>query len=140
MKTSLFSVIAAASLLGTTAFAAAPTSSIHDRDGRPSAQQNPNDRFNDRNDKDFNYGFDKKHKVTSDERKRWEDAHKDRKDDRKEDRKDYKEARKDDRKDYKDDRKDDRKDDKNYGYDKNHKVTPEERARWEAAHKNDIRR
>jgi hypothetical protein len=27
----------------------------------------------------------------------------------------------------------------NYGYDKNHRVTPQERARWEAQHKNDRR-
>ena len=131
MKTSFFSLLAAASLVATTAFAA-PASPAHDRDRRL-AQQNPNDRFNDRNNKDFNYGYDKKHQVSPDERKRWEDAHK-------KDRKDFKNDRKDDRKDYKDDRKDDRKDAKNYGYDKSHKVTPQERARWEAAHKNDNRR
>jgi hypothetical protein len=128
MKSSFFSILAAASLLATTSFAAAPAAFGHD--GRPT-QQNPNDRLNDRNDKDFNYGFDKKHKVSPDERKRWEEAHKN---DRKDDRKDYKEDRKDDRKDDHRDGKDN-----NYGFDKNHRVTPEERARWEAAHKNDRR-
>ena len=132
MKASFFSILAAASLLATTSFAATPAS--FEPDSRP-AQQNPNDRFNNRNDKDFNYGFDKKHKVTPDERKRWEDAHKN---DRKDDRKDNKEDRKDRKDDQKDVRKDDRKDgkDSNYGYDKNHRVTPEERSRWEAAHRN----
>lgn len=125
MKTSFFSILAAASLLATTAFAAAPAS--FDRAAGSTTEQNPNDRFNDRNNKDFNYGFDKKHKVTPDERKRWEDSHKN--------------DRKDDKKDFKNDRKDDRKDkDFNFGFDKNHKVTPQERARWEAAHKNDNRR
>jgi hypothetical protein len=160
MKNSFFSILAAASLLATTSFAA-PASFTNDRDGRAGTQQNPNERFNDRNDKDFNYGFDKKHKVTPEERKRWEDAHKNDRKDQKDDRKDFKKDQKDDRKDLKKDLKDDRKDfkkdqkddrkefkkdqkddrkDNNYGFDKNHKVTPEERARWEAAHKNDNHR
>jgi hypothetical protein len=96
-----------------------------------------------------NYGYDKAHQVTPEERAQWEAAHKDgrkddrradRKDDRKDERKDdRKVARKDDRKDdrKKDDPKDDRKKkDFNYGFDKNHQVTPQERARWEETHKN----
>lgn len=140
MKTSFFSILAAVSLLATSAFASAPAGLSNGHDNSRIAQQGPNNRFNDRNDKDFNYGFDKKHQVTSEERKRWEEAHKN---DRKDERKDLKEIRKDERKDYKDerkDRKDDRKDkDFNYGFDKNHKVTPQERARWEEAHRNDHR-
>lgn len=140
MKTSFFSILAAASLLATSIFAATPTASSHDRDEHHPTQQGPYAR----NDKDFNYGFDKKHKVTPEERKRWEDAHKnDRKDDRKEDkddRKDRKEDYKDDRKDERKDRKDDRKDkDFNYGFEKSHKVTPQERARWEETHRNNHR-
>jgi hypothetical protein len=139
------------------------------------------DRTEARND---NYGYDKNHQVTPEERARWEAAHKDgRKDDRRADRKDdgataRKDGRKDegvadrkdgrredgvaDRKDGRKDngvadrkeggkdarndsgkgpRKDDRKGkDVNYGFDKNHQVTPEERTRWEEAHKNDAGR
>ncbi|GAB3580000.1 hypothetical protein [Hymenobacter daeguensis] len=136
MKTALFSILAAASLL--TASASAATPALPGPELR-TEQQNPNDRFNDRNSRDFNYGFDKNHKVTPDERKRWEEAHKN---DLRDDRKDYKNERKDERKDRREDMKDARKDERkdkdfNYGFDKNHKVTPQERARWEEAHRND---
>ncbi|MDO7849496.1 hypothetical protein Q5H92_24235 [Hymenobacter sp. M29] len=137
MKTSLLSILAAASLMASTAMAAPTTASAS-----ATIQQNPYDRLNDRNDKDFNYGFDKKHRVTPDERKRWEEAHRN---DRKEDKRDRKEDRKDDKRDEKNDRKYDKRDDRNdkdfnYGFDKKHRVTNEERARWEAAHRNDGRR
>ncbi|MDO7853013.1 hypothetical protein [Hymenobacter convexus] len=126
MKTSFLSILAAASLMASTAIAAPATSHT-----AATVLQNPYDRQNDRNDKDFNYGFDKKHRVTPDERKRWEEAHRN-------DRKDDKHDRKDERK-Y--DKRDDRNDkDFNYGFDKKHRVTNEERARWEAAHRNDGRR
>ena len=137
MKTALLSLLAAASLLASTA-SAAPATARHG--GTANVVQNPHDRLNDRNDKDFNYGFDKKHRVTPEELKRWEEAHRtDRKDDKHDGRKD----------DHKDDKHDNRKNDKhddrndkdfNYGFDKKHKVTPEERTRWEAAHRNDGRR
>jgi hypothetical protein len=135
MKKLIFSLVAAIALLTTQA---------------ASAQDRP-EAHND------NYGYDKNHQVTPEERARWEAAHKDgRKDDRRTDRKDgrkdngvadrkdsgkdaRKEGPKDDRKaPRKDDRRDDRKGkDTNYGFDKNHQVTPEERARWEEAHKTD---
>lgn len=134
MKTLIFSIFAAVALFTSTAAA---------------AQSRPETRPD-------NYGYDKNHQVTPEERARWEEAHKDgRKDDQQADRKDgrkdagvadrkenRKTDQKDDRKDArKDDRRDDRKDkDFNYGFDKSHQVTPEERARWEAAHKNDSRR
>lgn len=109
MKASLFSLLAAAALFTTTTSMAAPF---------------PGDRYNDRNSKDFNYGFDKNHRVTPKERDRWEAAHRD---DRKDDRRDY--NRFDDRnsKDF------------NYGFDKKHRVTRQERERWEATHRFDHR-
>ena len=107
MKSTLLS-LAAAFLLVTSTFAApAPGQDNRNQDVA---------RRDDRNDKDFNYGYDKKHKVTPAEKARWEAAHKN---------------------DKRDDRKEDDRRDANYGYDKNHKVTPQEKARWEAAHKND---
>ncbi|HEX8328585.1 MAG TPA: hypothetical protein VF629_13670 [Hymenobacter sp.] len=147
MKASLFSILAAAALLAssTASFAAAPPVALF-------GSHDPYDRYNDRNSKDFNYGYDRNHRVTSSERARWEAAHKndrnDRKNDRKDDRRDYKDDRRDDRRDYKDDRRDDRRDgrddrnsrDFNYGYDRNHRVSAQERARWEAAHRYDSRR
>ena len=50
-----------------------------------------------------------------------------------------------DRDDHRQDRDHDGRDDRsskyfNYGYDRSHRVTPQERARWEAAHRNDGRR
>ena len=131
MKTAFFSLIAAATLLASTpSFAAAPAAAYpHDNHG-------PADRYNDRNSKDFNYGFDKKHRVTPQEQARWEATHRD---DRRDDHRD----------DHRDDRKDDRRDDRfndrnnkdfNYGFERNHRVTPQERTRWETAHRYDGRR
>lgn len=121
MKASLFSIVAAALLLASApSFAAAPVAT------NPFDNHGPYDRFSDRNSKDFNYGFDKKHRVTPQERSRWEADHRnDRRDD------DRRDARKDDRKDDRFDR------NQNYGFDRDHRVTPQERARWEAAHRND---
>ncbi|MBO2009431.1 hypothetical protein [Hymenobacter negativus] len=118
MKTTLFSILAAATLfVSAPSFATAPAAFPFDNHG-------PYDRLNDRNDKDFNYGFDKRHRVTSQERARWEAAHRDdRRDDRRDNRFDDRNSR-----------------DFNYGYDRNHRVTDKERARWEAAHRYDGRR
>jgi hypothetical protein len=123
MKSSLFATLATAALLTATNAFAAPL-------------QGPGN----------NYGYDKNHRVTPQERARWEAQHKnDRHDnDHKDDRRDN-DRRDNDRRDndHKNDRRDnDRKDDKfdrnkNYGFDQNHRVTPQERARWEAQHKND---
>jgi hypothetical protein len=113
MKASLFSIIAAAALFTSTAsFAAAGPYDNH-----------RNDR-DDRNSKDFNYGFDKKHRVTPQERARWEAAHRDNRND----------DRRDDRQDNRRDEQFDR--NQNYGFDRDHRVTPQERARWEASHRN----
>jgi hypothetical protein len=109
MNTSLLATLATAALLTATSAFAAPF-------------QGPGN----------NYGYDKNHRVTPQERARWEAQHKnDRRDD------DHKNDRHDnDRRD--NDRRDDKFDrNKNYGFDKNHRVTPQERARWEAQHKND---
>ncbi|GAB3580004.1 hypothetical protein [Hymenobacter daeguensis] len=115
MKTTLFSILAAATLfVSTPSMAAAPAAF-------PLDNRNPYDRLNDRNDKDFNYGFDKRHRVTPQERARWEAAYRnDRRDDRRDDRFDDRNSR-----------------DFNYGFDKGHRVTAQERARWEAAHRYD---
>jgi beta-glucanase (GH16 family) len=91
MKASLFSLIAAAALFTSTASFAAEGPYDH--------------RYDDRNSKDFNYGYDRNHRVTDNERARWEAAH-----------------RRDDHFDRS----------TNYGYDRNHRVTAQERARWEA--------
>lgn len=122
MKTTLFSILAAATLfVSTPSFAAAPAANPFDN-------RKAYDRLNDRNDRDFNYGYDKKHRVTPQERARWEAAHRDdRRDDRNNDRRDN---RFDDRNSR----------DFNYGFDKSHRVTAKERARWEAAHRYDGRR
>ena len=111
MKTSLFSIIAAAALLTSSAsFAAAGPFDSH------RYEQGPNDRYNDRNSKDFNYGYDRSHRVTAQEKARWEAAQ----------------------------RSHDRYNDRNskgfnYGYASNHRVTAKEQARWEAAHRNNGR-
>jgi hypothetical protein len=114
MKASLFSIIAAATFLAATpSFAAASANGPYDN------HRNDHDR-DDRNSKDFNYGFDKKHRVTPQERARWEAAHRDnRNDDRRDDRHDQFDRN------------------QNYGFDRDHRVTPQERARWESAHRND---
>jgi hypothetical protein len=126
MKTTLFSILAAATLfVSTPSFAAAPAANPFDN-------RKAYDRLNDRNDRDFNYGYDRKHRVTPQERARWEAAHRnDRFDDRRDNRND----------DRRDNRFDDRNSrDFNYGFDKSHRVTAKERARWEAAHRYDGRR
>ncbi|TGE26025.1 hypothetical protein E5K00_12785 [Hymenobacter aquaticus] len=147
MKTSLLSLAAAFALLASSAAVAAPSAGS---DWRDDARREMERRRDDRNDKDFNYGYDRSHRVTAAERARWEAAHKnDRYNDRY-DRNDNRltsaeqareqarlnrletlrrqeEARRDDRNDK----------DFNYGYDRNHRVSAAERARWEAAHKND---
>ncbi|MGI4870480.1 MAG: hypothetical protein ACRYFX_04795 [Janthinobacterium lividum] len=162
MKNTILSLAAAFALLTATAASAA---SIGGQDGP-------------RNGNNSNYGYDKNHQVTPEERAKWEAQHKnDRRDDRNDRRDDKKDHDKndrhddkkghDDKKDHdKDDRRDDKKDhdkndrgnngngrgngrndnnrgnngrDTNYGYDKSHQVTPEERTAWEAQHKNDHR-
>jgi hypothetical protein len=115
MKSFLFAALATASLLTSTgAFAAAPLAGP----GSRYEQQRPGDR-------DFNYGYDRNHRVTPPERARWEAQH--RNDRREDDRRDN-DRRKDDRRDDKFDR------NKNYGFDRDHRVTPDERRDWERAH------
>jgi Ni/Co efflux regulator RcnB len=97
MKAS-FASLAAAVLLTAISACAAPIAS-HDGPGR----------------RDDNYGYDRNHRVTPQERARWEAAHRnDRRDDK--------------RRDDKFDR------NKNYGFDRDHKVTRDERRAWEAGH------
>jgi hypothetical protein len=112
MKSFLFAALATASLLTSTgAFAAAPLAGPG-RDHRYE-QQRPGDR-------DFNYGYDRNHRVTPQERARWEAEHRN-------------DRRDDDRRD--NDRRDDKFDrNKNYGFDRDHRVTPDERRDWERAH------
>ncbi|RSK48923.1 hypothetical protein [Hymenobacter rigui] len=118
MKTSLLSLAAAFGLLASTAALAAPAPDHRD-DDRYRREYN---KYDDRNNRDFNYGFNKKHRVTPAEKARWEAQH--RNDGRDDDR----------RSDY--DRRNDRNDrDFNYGFDKKHRVTPAEKARWEAQHR-----
>ncbi|MBF9222069.1 hypothetical protein [Hymenobacter ruricola] len=99
MKASLFSLLAAAALFTSTVSFAAEGPFDRRYDGR-----------DDRNSKDFNYGYDRNHRVTNAEKARWEAAHRN------------------------DDRRDDDHFDRNtnYGFDRNHRVTAPERARWEA--------
>ncbi|QNH60986.1 hypothetical protein [Hymenobacter sediminicola] len=138
MKNALLSL--ATALLLTTAATAAPHQASPGQDIA---------RRDDRKDKDFNYGYDKKHKVTAEEKARWEAAHKtgqqpanrpaaDKNRQLTAEEKARWEARKNASKA---DKKGDRKDGKdfNYGYEKNHKVTAEEKARWDEAHKNERR-
>lgn len=105
MKSFLLAALATASLLSSTgAFAAAPFDH-HDRDDRRYEQQRPGDR-------DFNYGYDRNHRVTREEIARYEAQHR-----------------------YNHDRRDDHFDrNQNYGFDRDHRVTPDERRRWEMAH------
>ena len=129
MKTSFFSAFAAVALLaGTSAFAAPAAPFGHDRDRddyRPA--QGPAGRYDDRNSKDFNYGFEPRHRVTNQERARWEAAH--RNDRRAPAAVSYQERARWDA---------ERRN--NYGYDRNHRVSAQERARWEAAHRYDDHR
>ena len=61
MKASLFSIIAAAALLTSSAAFAAAGPFDH--------------RYDDRNSPYFNYGYDRSHRVSPPERARWEAAH-----------------------------------------------------------------
>jgi opacity protein-like surface antigen len=112
MKSFLFAALASATLLiSTSAFAAPTPANGHDRDGR--YQQGParrddqrndrrddkrDDRRDDHFDRNQNYGFDRSHRVTMEERRRWEMGH-------------------------------------NYGYAQNHRVSRQEQARWEAQYR-----
>ncbi len=122
MKSFLFAALATASLFTSTgAFAATLPGP-----GSRYEQARPGDR-------DFNYGYDRNHRVTPQERARWEAQHRnDRRDDKfdrsknfgfdrdhkvtLEERRDWERAH-------------------NYGYAQNHRVTPQERARWEAQYR-----
>ncbi|AMJ64850.1 hypothetical protein [Hymenobacter sp. PAMC 26628] len=67
MKISFFSAFGAIALLASTsAFAAPAPAANHDRDDHRPAQ-GPGNRYDDRNSKDFNYGYDRKHRVTPQE-------------------------------------------------------------------------
>jgi len=108
MKSFLFAALATASLFTSTGAFAAPLAAP----GRYE-QQRPGDR-------DFNYGYDRNHRVTPQERARWEAQHRnERRDD---------DHRNNERRDDKFDRS------KNYGFDRDHRVTPDERRDWERAH------
>jgi len=124
MKSFLFAALAAASLL-TSACAAAPI--IDNRTGR--YEQGPGDR-------DFNYGYDRSHRVTRAEIARYQAQH--RHDNRGRDNdkfdrsqnygfdRDHRVTRAE-RRDWEHGH--------NYGYAQNHHVTPQERARWEAQYR-----
>ena len=111
MKASLFSLLAAAALFTSSAAFAAEGPFDRRYDGR-----------DDRNSKDFNYGYDRNHRVTNAEKARWEAAH--RNDNRNDNRND--DRRNDNRNDGHFDR------NQNYGFERNHRVTAQEKARWEA--------
>lgn len=142
MKTSLLSLAAAFALLASTnSFAAAPAAGPDWKNDR-----RDDDRRNDRNDKDFNYGYDRSHRVTPAERARWEAAHRNDNNrsnkiaaaDRARLERERLEAqrREAQRRQDEERRRNDRNDrDFNYGYDRSHRVTAAERARWEAAHR-----
>jgi len=132
MKSFLFAALASAALLTSPSAFAAPTpANDHDRDGR--YQQGPGDR-------NFNYGYDRNHRVTREEIARYEAQH--RNDNR---------GRDNDRRDDKFDRNQNYGFDRdhrvtqaerrawersyNYGYAQNHRVSPQERARWEAQYR-----
>jgi len=107
MKSFLFAALASATLLTSTSAFAAPTPA-NDHDGR--YQQGPGDR-------NFNYGYDRNHRVTRQEIARYQAQH--RNDNR---------GRDNDRRDDKFDR------NKNYGFDRDHRVTQAERRDWERSH------
>jgi hypothetical protein len=141
MKTSLLSLAAAVALLSSTASFAAPLAGSDWNDARREA-----DRRDDRNDKDFNYGYDRSHRVTTSERARWEAAHRnDHYDNRSSalerarlEREAAQRRLEEERRLQELRRRDDRNDKNfNYGYDRNHRVSAAEKARWEAAHRND---
>ncbi|UOQ67672.1 hypothetical protein [Hymenobacter volaticus] len=123
MKKALFSLATAFVLLSSGVSFAAPAPDHHDDHKRhPEAK-----RYDNRNDKGFNYGYDKQHRVSTQEKARWEAAHRNDHRDDNDNRRDTNYGRHDDRND----------NDFNYGYDKKHRVTAQEKARWEAAHRND---
>ncbi|MFD1873064.1 hypothetical protein [Hymenobacter bucti] len=136
MKNTLFATLAAVLLTATSTFAAPLPGPGRDIDG-PRFAQGPGDR-------DFNYGYAKNHRVTNQERARWEAQHRN---DRRADNRPNNDRRTDDRFDrnqnYGFDRdhkvtRDERRhweEGHNYGYDQNHRVTPQERARWEASYR-----
>ncbi|UOQ73921.1 hypothetical protein [Hymenobacter cellulosilyticus] len=142
MKTSLLSLAAAFALLASTnSFAAAPTAGPDWKNDR-----REDDRRNDRNDKDFNYGYDRSHRVTPAERARWEAAYRRNDNNRSNNISSADRARLErerfeaQRRQEEERRRNDRNDgDFNYGYDRSHRVTAAERARWEAQHRNDNR-
>jgi Ni/Co efflux regulator RcnB len=104
MKTPLFATLAAAALLTATSAFAAPF-------------QGPG-----RND---NYGYAKGHRVTPQEKTRWDAEH----------RNDNRNAYNDNRNEHNDNRNGDKFDrNKNYGFDRDHKVTKDERRHWEETH------
>jgi len=95
MKATFFASLAAAALLTATSVFAASLADSHDRDGH----------------RDDNYGYDRNHRVTPQERARYEAAHRN---DRRAD--DYFDRN------------------QNYSFDRDHRVTREERYRWEKDH------
>ncbi|TGE21162.1 hypothetical protein [Hymenobacter metallicola] len=141
MKTSLLSLAAAVVLLSSSASFAAPLGDSDWKDARREAER----RRDDRNDKDFNYGYDRNHRVTPAEKARWEAAHRNdnnSRNDRYDKRSSAERARLErleaQRRQQDERRWNDRNDkDFNYGYDRSHRVTAAEKARWEAAHRND---
>lgn len=98
MKSFLFAALASASLLTSTGAFATPFDH-YDRDDHRYEQQRPGDR-------DFNYGYDRRHRVTREEMAR------------------YQAQRRDDHFDR----------NQNYGFDRDYRVTMEERRRWEMGH------
>ena len=121
MKISLFATFAAAALLTATSAFAAPFTGP---DGPRYEQQRPGNR-------DFNYGYAQNHRVSPQERARWEaqQHHDDRRADDHFDRnQNYgfdraHQATRDERRRWEEGH--------NYGYAQNHRVTPQEHARWE---------
>ncbi|WP_303310195.1 hypothetical protein [Hymenobacter sp. BT730] len=132
MKTSLFSFAAALALLVTTGSFSASAADLPDNNRREAARRD------DRYDKDFNYGYDRRHKVTATERARWEAAQRQEANYRAAQQAAAQRNRQDAQRQA--DRRNDRYDkDFNYGYDRNHRVSAAERARWEAAHRSNQR-
>lgn len=126
MKTSLFSFAAALALLATTGSITATAADHENKYERREA---------DRRDKDFNYGYDRRHKVTASERARWEAAQRRQDNYRGAQQSAAQRNRMEDQ--HEADRRNDRNDKEfNYGYDRSHRVSAAECARWEATHRN----
>jgi Ni/Co efflux regulator RcnB len=99
MKTFLFAALATALL--STAAQAAPAADYPPQrrlSPREQARWEAEHRRDDYFDRNQNYGFDRDHRVTRDERRRWESGH-------------------------------------NYGYAQGYRVSPQERARWEDSYR-----